>query len=744
MCKQSYDAVGMGFCSILKKCFLLWFLLCCFCMLVTAKPVNAAEAVKIQYNGTTYRNTSEKLPVCLDGKTISKKKYKAVKIGNTYMVPYTDIFKTGLKFTCKKKNKTITMTGNNITLKMKVGSKRATLNGKKVTLPIAPLSVKYISQNTTKILVPVKFITQSMGFTFYRSASAIQIFSPLSLKYDEKEVSYHDVQGTLYYNHNEYELSSLPVIKLNKKYYIPAEEVLGKILGLEYSYLSDTGKITIENEDLDILITANTGSKEMTVNDKKVSLGAPVRIIRDIAKKQDVVCVPAASVLKQLGYTRKWDSSANQYTVQSKSFFMWEKALTAEQTANTSVNYIYKALSSFSESNGLGTVKIQLTGSSADLMNSLTVKRENSVITITMPSSQYILEKNNFSNFGEIVDKIEVVSETDNSVAIALTCKETSDYSYTVQNGVLELNILYTYKESNSDNTTTNYSLSIPKPEGITEANVTNEDLYPNSKAFKVLIKGDYVKYFKANPVIINNNTVKRVTVSKSGSNTVIKVKTSKLRGYKIYVKKSAIIVKMGAPKKIYKSIVVLDSGHGGFDPGAQNKGTNEKDLNLKIMYTRMKTYFSDNAPDIKVYWTRTKDTFVTLANRAAFAKKVSADVFISLHMNSADNTSANGTEVYYSVSNNSKSFSGITSKIMAAAFKNRLIDDLNTKNRGTKTAAYYVLKHNTVPSILIELGFISGNADYSKLTNASFQKKAAKSIYSSIVSLFNKYPTGR
>lgn len=136
----------------------------------------------------------------------------------------------------------------------------------------------------------------------------------------------------------------------------------------------------------------------------------------------------------------------------------------------------------------------------------------------------------------------------------------------------------------------------------------------------------------------------------------------------------------MGTPKKIYKNIVVLDAGHGGHDPGAQSRGTNEKDLTFKILYTLMKNYFSDNAPDTKVYWTRTNDSYISLANRAAFAKSVGADVFISLHMNSATNTSANGTEVYYSVSNNSKGFSGITSQKMANLFKTRLVNDLKTK----------------------------------------------------------------
>ena len=132
------------------------------------------------------------------------------------------------------------------------------------------------------------------------------------------------------------------------------------------------------------------------------------------------------------------------------------------------------------------------------------------------------------------------------------------------------------------------------------------------------------------------------------------------------------------------------------------------------------------------------------LADRAKFAKTVGADAFISLHMNSASNSSANGTEVYYSVSNNSSSFSGITSKTMANLFRSQLLEDLGTKNRGTKTAGYYVIKNNSVPAILIELGFISGSSDFSRLTSENFQKKAAKSLYTGIVKMFSLYQTGR
>ncbi len=335
-----------------------------------------------------------------------------------------------------------------------------------------------------------------------------------------------------------------------------------------------------------------------------------------------------------------------------------------------------------------------------------------------------------------------VTTAEDGSVTITLTMADVLEYAYAFKENTLDLEVLYPYPEMPSKELST-YALNIYIPDGLTIDSVTNEDLYENKK-FQIIIKGNHVSFFKKNPVIINNNKVTQVSVKKSGENTVITVATSSLQGYKIYEKGDYFVVKMGTPKKIYSSIIVLDAGHGGHDHGAVHNGLHEKKLNYKIIYTLMKGYFSDNAPDIKVYWTRKTDTFITLAGRAAFASKVGADAFISLHMNSAPNKKANGTEVYYSKYNNGKRFGGITSKKMATLFRNSIVNSVGTKNRGVKQAGFYVMKHNTVPAILIELGFVTGNSDSKKLKKASFQKKAAKAIYSGIEKMFSTYKTGR
>lgn len=747
------------------------------CSMMAAEDVNAAsKGVKIRYNKKTKRNKSKKLKVKYNGKTVTKSGYKAIIINKSYMVSYKDVFKSGIKASCKysSRNKTLTISKNSVTIKMTVGKKTAYVNGKKVKLSAPPLSVRYVSKKKTKILVPISFVAKNLNLVYKKTSSSIQITDPLMLSYDNQTVYYTGSRGSIYYNHKKYELPDMPVVKINGYMYMPSEQVIDGILNLKYDYDPDTGKLSVSNEDTNTKLTAQLGSKDITINGKKATLNTPPKMIKNIAANKTVLCVPAADIATHLGYNSSWDKTSSSYTIQSNVFFDWSKELDAdhmtsantkepsdktEEAGNTDapdntaapdqtaepepevVNYIYASKAVYTENNGLGSINLSITGSSAEVMKELTIQRSGNLITISIKKSQYMLDKNIFNNFGEIVEKMEVSSSDDNVVTVKLTCEVTTDYSYTIQNNTLVLNLLYTY--GNKTGSVTDYSLMIPKPKGVTYSDVSNADLYA-SKKFRIDIKGDYVEYFQKNPIVINNNTVKSLTVKKTGSNTRIEVNTSSLRGYKIYDKGNNFVVSMGAPKSIYKSIVILDAGHGGHDPGASNKGTKEKDLNHKIIYTLMQQYTSNNTPDIKVYWTRTTDSFVTLANRAAFAKSMSADAFISLHMNSASNSSANGTEVYYSVSNNSKSFGGITSKKMAKLFKNKLIADLNMKSRGVKTAAYYVLKHNTVPSILIELGFISGSTDYGKLTDNDFQKKAAKSIYEGIESMFKTYPTGR
>jgi N-acetylmuramoyl-L-alanine amidase len=288
------------------------------------------------------------------------------------------------------------------------------------------------------------------------------------------------------------------------------------------------------------------------------------------------------------------------------------------------------------------------------------------------------------------------------------------------------------------------YEIIIPNPAGFTVKQIKHEDQYSKQR-FAIRIPGDYVAYLKNNPVIVNSKVIKDVSVSlKSKNETEVLITTSKLQGYELFADQKFIYVNVGNPREIYKNIVVLDPGHGGPAPGAYYNKTYEKAINFKILYEIGKDFFNSDPSKLKVYYTRESDVDLSLSDRAAFAKKVGADLFVSLHMNASTSSSAYGTEVYYSTSNNKANAAGLNSEKLAKIFVNNLCKTLNMKNRGAKAARYTVVHKNTVPAVLIELGFMSNKNDFAKITNSSFQYEAAKVIYETLLQVFEQYPTGR
>ncbi|MFV0466067.1 MAG: N-acetylmuramoyl-L-alanine amidase [Lachnospiraceae bacterium] len=185
--------------------------------------------------------------------------------------------------------------------------------------------------------------------------------------------------------------------------------------------------------------------------------------------------------------------------------------------------------------------------------------------------------------------------------------------------------------------------------------------------------------------------------------------------------------------------VVVLDPGHGGADTGATRNGAYEKVLTLKIaQYAKAEL---EQYQGVKVFLTRTGDTYLTLAQRAAYADSVGADLFVSLHVDAYTNSTANGASVYYPNSNYNAS-AGKTGKNVAAeiltnlvslGFTNRGILIRNSENGTTypdgSLADYLgVIRENKllgIPAILVEHGFLSNDSDYQNYlsSDAKLQK---------------------
>lgn len=148
---------------------------------------------------------------------------------------------------------------------------------------------------------------------------------------------------------------------------------------------------------------------------------------------------------------------------------------------------------------------------------------------------------------------------------------------------------------------------------------------------------------------------------------------------------------------------VFIDPGHGGKDPGATGNGIKEKDITLSVS---LKVGNILKRHNLEVFYSRTKDEFIDLSERATMANNKGTDVFVSIHCNSFSNSQAQGLETFSYP--NSKNGTALSKCIQDSLLKDRLY----TKNRGLKTANFAVLRETKMTAALIEMAFISNKED--------------------------------
>jgi N-acetylmuramoyl-L-alanine amidase len=212
--------------------------------------------------------------------------------------------------------------------------------------------------------------------------------------------------------------------------------------------------------------------------------------------------------------------------------------------------------------------------------------------------------------------------------------------------------------------------------------------------------------------------------------------------------------------------IIVLDPGHGGKDPGALGrKGTREKDIVLKISGHLRDLLAKETKA--KVFMTRESDVFIELKDRATFANRHKADLFVSIHINSHSKKSIKGLELYHFGEASDPRALEVAARengtpledngpawqfILADKLHDKKIEDsqefawttkkalvkylqpfYKIKDHGVKTAPFFVLRMTTMPAILAEIAFISNPSEEKLLKSATYQKRMARGIFEGI-----------
>ena len=223
---------------------------------------------------------------------------------------------------------------------------------------------------------------------------------------------------------------------------------------------------------------------------------------------------------------------------------------------------------------------------------------------------------------------------------------------------------------------------------------------------------------------------------------------------------------------------IVLDPGHGGKDPGAVgfSKKNFEKDIVLDVTH-KLKKVLEDNL-DVNVLLTREVDEFVSLQQRTQFANSNQADLFISIHCNAHRKEKIDGIEVFYlstAITDDDRAVEALENEVvykfeggeeavrkyddlafiladmaqsehleesyqLGMKLQSSLVGSTNGYDRGVKQANFYVLRGAFMPTVLIELGFMSNKEEEKKLIKSSYQDKLVDSMFQGIRDFKFKY----
>ncbi len=187
----------------------------------------------------------------------------------------------------------------------------------------------------------------------------------------------------------------------------------------------------------------------------------------------------------------------------------------------------------------------------------------------------------------------------------------------------------------------------------------------------------------------------------------------------------------------IKKILIVIDAGHGGDDLGTHSDSDpkyHEKSLNL-ITARALNDFLQKMG--YQTLMTRSKDEFIPLQQRAEFANERRADLFVSVHYNSAPAKKAEGVEVFYYKSDENKNRS-TTSRKLASAILTHVTKITGAKSRGVKHGNFAVIRETSMPAVLVEGGFLTNENEMDKIKEPSYVKNVAWGIARGIQTFLN------
>lgn len=524
---------------------------------------------------------------------------------------------------------------------------------------------------------------------------------------------------SLYVNNKK--ITSLPMdpIILDGRTMVPIREVF-EAMGSTVKWHSETNQAEIVNGKNSILVKIGSRNTYFNGNLIKIDSDQPYPMLIGYSQAVVKTMVPVRFIAEQLNYNVKWDEDTRSVYISQKttSADTGDKEVMEDGygefngitvDSDNDYDYIY-----ITTKHGISPKILRYTNPERIVLDfeDAKIKSVGGTLNLNGNCVSTVRFANHETQARIVLDMTDknaqvMVLSTDDGMLIRVEKSKNTQIVYDAFSKKIYFNSQYTGKGQAVNN---GYKVELSNLL-MSNQNITINDDYINTIKIESTSSGCIVTV-SGNSAMTYSKT-DGISISNDNNNTDVEEDTEN-----------------DAPINDGVPTIVIDAGHGGTDPGAVGYNSKneivarESKINLSIA-----NIVKDKLETLgyNVIMTRSKDTYVSLSDRVAIANDYECDLFVSIHCNSIENSSINGTQVYY------HPVSEIGSEL-ANNIYNLILKNTDLEPKGTQNGSHlYVIRTTSSPAVLVETAFISNESDRNYLLSTSGQNALANSIVEGI-----------
>lgn len=711
--------------------------------------INRIQGETIVYDGQEqdYKNTN--IGIRIEGDLVEYEGMYPVVLNNRTLVPVREIMESpniNASVEWNGETKTVVIKKDDKTVTLKEGDLKGYVNG--VELPLDS-EVKLMKDNDIgvyKLMVPMRFISESFGYDVRWDKDSQEVVltnvdqARKAMLLDESNVTKLMSASDIKTLPTKLSTQPIRVEVKNQESFVKLED------GVNQASYSDATISEIVGNDLESKFYIQTSSPvstlEYSVTDEKLIIDVDGLIMNDFPtsiRMDDGIYVSAI---------RSNQTTSSPYKARIV-FDLHEGCIPkginfSEDRSSIEVTFNEKGLNKIDISQDSTGDLITLDGNYSDY-SAFRLSQPNALVFDLYNSNNLLGDKNILGVNGQAVDNIYVGTIDKKITRLIIEGKQSNDYELTYNESLNKTTIRL--KPLDFSLISFNYesfpTLVIPKTSTLVNYDINKITIKNSELGFvtKIAFNQTITEVNKNQKFYIGDKHTDHVELLSYDGNTSIIFTNRHIIEYQITEDENNLYIKGIRPKDLYGTMVLLDAGHGGYQPGAAYNGIIEKDVNLKLMnYIRE---YTELRKDIKYYYTRIDDTASSLNDRIAIANDLEVDLLLSMHNNAIDIknnpllTEVRGMEVLTTID---KQTSADEVRLAKSVFTNMAAELPELSLRSIKDYNnLYLLKYSDMPAIIIEYGYLTNPEDAKNLKEEWILKEAARITEATIYEYFKK-----